>query len=97
MEYLCKNYDIKHDSIIQLYNKALYNKTYSWELGYIKFLYKGEMEAFGHGHYYFINKWTVIALFGGHEHTITFDTEFCSFISKRLYDGQEICGCIIAM
>jgi hypothetical protein len=95
---ILKKYDVSKISNTNIIYKIHYNilngKIYSWESSYIKFLPNGRMEAFGNGHYYFVNEWTIYASFGGREHTIAFDNEYISFISTRRDDGQEIRGCI---
>jgi hypothetical protein len=62
------------------------NKTYSWGDSYIKFLDNNKMDAFGEGSYKIIDKYTIIAYFGGREHNIKFNENFTEFISERKND-----------
>jgi lipopolysaccharide biosynthesis glycosyltransferase len=64
----------------------LKNKTYTWGDSYIKFLDNFKMDAFGEGHYSFINKQNIIANFGGREHNIIFNDDYTSFTSTRKDD-----------
>jgi predicted O-methyltransferase YrrM len=78
---------------IPLINFAiLENKTYSWETSYIKFLDNFKMDAFGEGHYKFIDNQHIIAIFGGREHIISFNDDYTKFLSIRRDDLQVING-----
>ena len=71
---------------------SLANKTYTWENSYIKFLDNFKMDAFGEGHYTFINSKNIIAKFGGREHNIIFNDDYTSFTSTRKRDLQIVNG-----
>ena len=71
---------------------TLANKTYTWENSYIKFLDNFKMDAFGEGHYTFINKQNIIAIFGGREHNIIFNDDYTSLTSTRKGDLQIVKG-----
>jgi len=73
-------------------NNNLENKTYTWENSYIKFLDNFRMDAFGEGHYKFIDKQNIIAYFGGREHNITFNDDYTEFSSIRKDDSQVVIG-----
>jgi hypothetical protein len=60
-------------------NNNLLNKTYTWGNSYIKFLDNFKMDAFGEGHYEFIDKYNIIAKFGGRVHNIKFNEDYTSF------------------
>jgi hypothetical protein len=68
------------------------NKTYTWENSYIKFLDNFKMDAFGEGQYKFVDKQTIIAIFGGREHNITFNDVYTKFSSTRKGDLQIVNG-----
>lgn len=70
----------------------LENKTYTWENSYIKFLDNFKMDAFGEGHYSFINSKNIIANFGGRRHNIIFNDDYTSFTSTRKRDFQIVKG-----
>jgi hypothetical protein len=70
----------------------LENKTYTWGKSYIKFLDHFKMDAFGEGHYTFINKQNIIANFGGKKNNIIFNDDYTSFTSTRKRDSQIING-----
>jgi lipopolysaccharide biosynthesis glycosyltransferase len=70
----------------------LENKTYTWGNSYIKFLDHFKMDAFGEGHYAFINKQNIIANFGGKKHNIIFNDDYTSFTSTRKRDLQIVNG-----
>jgi hypothetical protein len=50
------------------------------------------MDAFGEGHYKFIDKQNIIAYFGGREHNITFNNDYTEFSSIRRDDSQIVSG-----
>jgi hypothetical protein len=70
----------------------LENKTYTWGNSYIKFLDNFKMDAFGKGHYTFINKQNIIAKFGRREHNIIFNDDYTSFTSTRKDDLHIVTG-----
>ena len=71
---------------------SLENKTYTWGNSYIKFLDHFKMDAFGEGHYSFINSKNIIANFGGRKHNIIFNDDYTSFTSTRKDDLQIVNG-----
>jgi hypothetical protein len=75
--------------------ECLKNKTYTWENSYITFLDNFKMDAFGEGHYTFIDKYTIIAHFGGRVHNIKFNEDYTSFSSIRQGDLQIVIGTIL--
>jgi len=91
-------FDLKHMKMFlqhkdRDYNYSiLENKTYTWETSYIKFLDNFRMDAFGEGHYKFIDKQNIIAYFGGREHNITFNNDYTEFSSIRRDDSQIVSG-----
>ena len=79
-----------------LYNQTiLTNKTYTWENSSITFLHDFQMNAFGKGYYQFINKHTIIALFGNRQHTIHFNDDYTSFDSIRKDDSHHVNGSLV--
>jgi len=84
-----------YEGIICSINKFtnIVNKTYSWVNSHITFLDNFKMDAFGEGQYKIMDKQTVVAFFGGREHTITFNNDFTTFISIR-DDLEFVKGCV---
>ena len=79
-----------------LYNQTiLTNKTYTWGTSSITFLHDFQMDAFGKGYYQFVNKHTIIALFGNRQHMIHFNDDYTSFDSIRKDDSQYVNGCLV--
>jgi hypothetical protein len=70
----------------------LVNRTYTWENSYITFLDNYKMNAFGEGHYEVIEKYNIIARFGGREHNIIFSNDYTTFTSTRKDDSQIVIG-----
>ena len=78
----CEIVNINENNII---NNLVY-KTYTWEKFYIQFLDNYKMDAFGEGHYKFIDNKNIIATFGGRIHNIEFNEDFTGFKSIRKDD-----------
>jgi hypothetical protein len=53
------------------------------------------MDAFGKGYYEFIDKYNIIANFGGRIHNIVFNKNYTTFKSTRKDDSQIVIGEII--
>jgi predicted oxidoreductase len=68
------------------------NKKYTWENSYITFLDNFKMDAFGEGHYEVIEKYNIIAFFGGREHNIIFSNDYTTFTSTRKDDFEIVIG-----
>ena len=81
-------------SVNEFINNNLKNKTYTWEDSHIKFLDYFKMNAFGEGHYEFVDKNNIIATFGGRTHYIKFSDNYTSFSSTRKDDLQIVKGII---
>ena len=47
------------------------------------------------GYYQFVNKHTIIALFGNRQHMIHFNDDYTSFDSIRKDDSQYVNGCLV--
>jgi hypothetical protein len=73
----------------------LINKTYSWEKDTITFLKNNKMNAFGNGHYTYIDDNMIKAYFGGKEHLIIFNKEYTKFTSVRKNDSEVIKGLLL--
>lgn len=73
----------------------LTNKTYTWQNGQITFLDDFKMSAFGEGHYITIDKYNIIANFGGRIHDITFNENYSSFTSVRDGDREIVNGVLV--
>jgi len=73
----------------------LTNKTYTWENSSITFLHDFQMDAFGKGYYQFVNKHTIIALFGNRQHMIHFNDDYTSFDSIRKDDSHHVNGSLV--
>jgi uncharacterized Fe-S cluster protein YjdI len=73
----------------------LVNKKYNWGTGIIQFLENGEMDAFGNGIYYYLDKHKIIAFFGEKEHEITFNENYSEYTSIRKHDNECIRGNIV--
>ena len=79
-------------------NNILKNKTYIWNdyvSSYITFLSNFKMNAFGVGHYKFIDEYNIVAEFGNRIHYIKFNNDFTKFTSIRKDDLQIITGNIL--
>jgi len=76
------------------YKNFCINKSYNWENSHITFLDNFKMDAFGEGHYEIMDKQTVVAFFGGRDHTIIFNDNYTSFTSIR-DDCEIVKGCVI--
>jgi hypothetical protein len=53
------------------------------------------MDAFGRGHYGFVDEYNIIANFGGRIHYIKFNEDYTTFSSIRKDDSQNVTGRII--
>jgi hypothetical protein len=82
-------------SIKKIIDNNLINKKYIWNNSYIKFLDNFEMDAFGKGYYKFIDKYNIIANFGGRIHNINFNNNYTSFTSIRKDDLEIVIGTLI--
>jgi hypothetical protein len=76
-------------------NNNLKGKMYTWENKNIKFLDNFKMNAFGEGHYEFIDKQNIIAHFGGRVHNIRFNDDYTTFSSIRRNDSYIVNGKLI--
>jgi len=76
-------------------NNKIKNKQYTWENSSITFLDDFEMDAFGRGHYGFVDEYNIIANFGGRIHYIKFNEDYTTFSSIRKDDSQNVTGRII--
>lgn len=68
----------------------LLNRDCQWGHSKIRFLENGQMDAFGKGKYYFIDKHLVKCNFGGREHLLKFNPEYLDYISIRRDDFEVI-------
>ena len=70
------------------------NKTYTWGKSHIKFLNNCILDAFGEGFYNVIGTHSIIARFGGRQHSIVFSDDYTSFTSTRKDDSEIITGTV---
>ena len=87
--------NVNEGIICSINNNFLENKTYTWGDSSIKFLDNFKMDAFGEGYYEFIDKYNIIATFGGKIHNINFNDTYTYFFSVRKNDSEIVVGKLI--